>query len=163
MFATRGKYSEFDPNSTEAVEKSPMRTSRDSYRSWGLGLLALLLAAACASPTGPPLTVEVRTPTGDLIPPATPVLQSTTGDPAICCCRVVGTVANLSTVAVHITLQFEAFAGTDPEPTGTAIDFLEAVPAMTDGPYNAVGFVQPCSDIDRVELSDVDLRAAEGF
>ena len=152
----------FRQNSTSLAGKSKIRKSQRNHHSWGLGAVALMLAAACASPTGPQLVVEVRTPDGSLIPTAAPFLESTTGDDDICCCRVRGTVANLSTVPVHVTLQFEAFVGGSQEPTGTAIDFIQALQAMEEHPYNAVGFVQPCSGIDRVELADVDLRAVGG-
>lgn len=126
----------------------------------GVAALVVSVVVACSSPTRPELRVDVLTPDGSLIPSAIPVTQSTTPDATICCCRVVGNVVNRSLIPVHVTLKFEAFENGEDDPVATAFDFLEALQGQAT--YSAVGFIRPCSTIDRVELADVDLRGIGG-
>lgn len=123
----------------------------------------VLSSAACDYTTGPSLTVDVMTPDGDTIPPATPVLEPSNefDDPGICCCRVVGRIMNQSAVGVHATLKFEAFETGVEDPVGTALDFLGSMTPGEERPYTAAGFVQACDEFDRVELADVDLRGLD--
>jgi hypothetical protein len=68
---------------------------------------ALLMAASIVALScndfspGPDLDVEI--PEDEL------AFQATTGDPSLCCCRIVGRVINRSTVPVHVTLRYRAF------------------------------------------------------
>ena len=101
---------------------------------------------------GPPLDVEVPQPSLGLEP------TGQSGDSARCCCLVVGDVTNNSAVAVHVTVQVEAFATGEPEPLGTAVDFVEDLQPGESRRLAASGLLFPCDDIDRLELADVDVR-----
>jgi hypothetical protein len=114
-------------------------------------IASLLLLVACDDFTpGPELQVEVLE--------ASLGLEATTGDDSLCCCLVTGRAINMSTVAVHVTLKFEAFAAGEEEPFGTAIDFMRDLAPGEERQIIAPGLFVPCSEIDRIELVDVDLR-----
>jgi len=122
-----------------------------------LGLATLLCLGACEQAgqdfeEGPPLVVDV--------PEATLALEPTgqSGDSARCCCLVVGEVTNQSVVAVHVTVQVDAFATGEQEPIGTAVDFVEDLQPNESRRIEASGLLFPCDDVDRLELVDVDVR-----
>lgn len=114
-----------------------------------LALLANLPGCREADP-GPDLAVEV--------PRESLAFQPTTGDPALCCCRIVGRVINPSTVAVHVTLRFRAFEPGQSEPSGTAIDFLATVLPQEERQIEATGLLKPCDTYERFVLEDIDVN-----
>jgi hypothetical protein len=73
---------------------------------------------------------------------------------------VVGVIENLSTVPVHVTLQFKAYGTgeTGEEEVGTAVVFLEGLEPAEQRQVDAPGLLIPCSNIERFELVDVDIR-----
>jgi hypothetical protein len=77
---------------------------------------ALVLAGACRGlPTGPSLSAVT---VGALS------LEPTIGNPAQCCCRVVGTVRNDNAVAVHATFKFSAIGDAHDDPLATSLYFV---------------------------------------
>jgi len=89
-----------------------------------------------------------------------PVLQATAGSPAACCCRVVGTVSNRSTIAVHVDVAFDAYEAGDPKPVGRALDFVENLQPGESRDFTAAGFVQSCNSISKVEqVQPLNVRA----
>jgi hypothetical protein len=84
-------------------------------------------------------------------------LAPTGDDPARCCCIVVGHAVNQSAVAVHATVKVEVFAA-ESEPIGTAVDFMEDLQPGEERRIRASGLLVPCTNIERLELVDVDVR-----
>ena len=118
---------------------------------WVGALVVVVGLGGCQDFTqGPALSVEV--------PPSSLALTPTGTSDLECCCKVTGRVVNHSTVPVHATLRFDAFAASGPEPIATAIDFLADIQPNEDRPIEASGILMPCSAIDRFELVDIDLR-----
>lgn len=115
---------------------------RATPRSALLVAAFLALSTSCGFDTGPSLDVEVQRPT----------LRPTAGSASVCCCRVVGSVANRSTIPVHVHVAFDSFAAGEPTPSGQAVDFVENLQAGETRSFDAAGFVQPCSAISRFEL-----------
>lgn len=117
-----------------------------------LCVLISVFLTTCGFDEGPSLQVDVRDT----------VLVPTAGDAALCCCRVVGIIENLSTVPVHVTLQFKAYGTgeneTSEEEVGTAVVFLERLEPAEQRQVDAPGLLLPCSNIERFELVDVDIR-----
>jgi hypothetical protein len=116
-------------------------------------ILALgLSVAGCGSTTGPSLDVSTDQT----------ALASTLGNSQLCCCHVTGVVVNRSTVGVHVTLTYEAYArnreGVE-EKIGTALAFVKDLRPAERRAFTAVGFVVPCASIERRELVDLDVRA----
>jgi hypothetical protein len=113
--------------------------------------LALAFSSACEGFTpGPSLEVEV--------PRESLSLQPTTANSQLCCCRVVGSITNRSSVPVHVTLKFEAYQAGEEEAVAAAVDFLENMQPGEQRSIDASGFLIACSSIDRFELVDIDLR-----
>ncbi len=104
-------------------------------------VLLLFFLPACFD-TGPTLSVVVPEHS----------LQSTLGVDTQCCCLVVGTAINQSTVPVQATLKFTAFEDGDSSSVGTAFEFLRDMQPGEQRSFSASGLVMPCSDIDRYEL-----------
>ena len=101
------------------------------------------LGIACGFETGPTLDVQVENAT----------LRPTTGNSQLCCCHVVGTVVNRSTVPVHVTAEFEGFeAGNTAKPVARALDFLPDMQPSERRSFTAVGFVLPCGTINEFRL-----------
>ena len=129
-------------------------------------LLLALLFAGCSPPdTGPSLVVEIIDPVsgglvsiGDTAPRS--MLEATTGDPNLCCCRSVGLAENLSTVTVHASVRFEALR-TNPDGTeqtiGLALDFLRDLAPGERRPFSGDGLLVSCASIERLVLNEVDL------
>jgi hypothetical protein len=121
------------------------RAPLDRGRRWALAGLATfigvcgLVAAACEdSPTGPSLTnVTVQNLS----------LASTTGNPGLCCCRVVGSARNANTVPVHVTIKFEAHDQPNSEPLSTILFFIKDLQPGATAPIDAPGFIFPCATL----------------
>ena len=99
---------------------------------------------------GPPLRVDVD-------PGFT--AQPTAGRSDLCCCEVIGTAHNLSSVTVHATIRFSANPvnpAVDSE--GTAIDFMPDLLPDEVRPIKAAGLLLPCDHFNRFDLVDVDIR-----
>ena len=113
-------------------------------------ILFFLIDIGCSGfDTGPSLVVDVSQMS----------LEPTLGNSTLCCCRVVGNVINHSTIAVHVTLKFEAFEKGKQEPIATAVDFLDAVEPNESRSFSAAGFARSCGSIDKFLLADKDMRA----
>jgi hypothetical protein len=124
------------------------------------------LTTSCDMETGPELIVDViDEESGQVVAVGgsapLSMLEPTTDDSSQCCCVAVGRAQNLSTVAVHTTLKFEAYRrnadGTE-EKIGAAVDFIKDLSPNEIRPVNAVGFLIPCDSIDSLSLVDVDKR-----
>ena len=115
---------------------------------WVSVFVALLGCVSCSSyEVGPSLPVDVQIQG----------LRATTGDTARCCCHVTGTVVNQSTVSVHVTIRFGAFRGSEVDPFARILYFIRDMEPNETQFFEASGFVYSCSDIDRVEIDDVDV------
>ena len=118
-------------------------------RRLALGLavaLAGALAMACQNGvTGPSLTATI------LQLDLSPTLKVPAGE-NICCCHVVGTVKNTSSVSVHIRLQFPAKdkAGAS---AGAAEVLVTSVPAGATRPFEAVGIQTACGLLDKAQIT----------
>jgi len=112
-----------------------------------LGAAALALAACRGLPAGPSLA---NLTVGTLS------LASTTGNPGLCCCRVVGQVTNQNDVAVHATLKLTAL-----DSQGDSIEtVLHFVPDLEPGAtrdIDAHGFVVPCTAINQL-TTEVEVK-----
>ena len=84
-------------------------------------------------------------------------LEPTIGDPALCCCRVVGSVRNSNRVPVHVTFKFSAFDGERADPISTILFFIPDFEPRTDRPIDAHGFIFPCNAIRQLK-TDVDIK-----
>lgn len=92
------------------------------------------------------------------VPVSGEALQATTTNSRLCCCRVVGTVVNRSSVPVHVTLKYEAYRSGQEDPVGVAFTFLRALQPGEQRRFAASGFVIPCSSIDRFVRTETNLR-----
>jgi len=103
------------------------------------------LAIGCQnSVTGPSLTAVV----GSLS--LTPTLKVPAGE-NICCCHVVGTVRNTSSIAVNVQLDFQAKQGGTV--VGTATVMVENVSPDAVRSFEAKGVYAPCSSLDLGQIS----------
>jgi len=110
---------------------------------------ALVLAGACRGlPTGPSLSAVT---VGALS------LEPTIGNPAQCCCRVVGTVRNDNAVAVHATFKFSAIGDAPDDPLATILYFVSDLEPRSVRPIDAHGFIFPCSAIKQLE-TELDVK-----
>lgn len=114
-------------------------------------VLGLAVAAAGAllmgcqnGVTGPSLTASI------LQLDLSPTLKVPAGE-NICCCHIVGTVKNTSSVGVHIRLQFPAKdkAGAS---AGAAEVLVTAIPAGTTRDFEAIGIQKPCSSLEKTQI-----------
>ena len=109
----------------------------------------LTLVGACNRlPTGPSLS---NISVGPLS------LEPTAGDPALCCCRVVGKARNLNTVPVHLTFKFSAFDGERASPISRTLFFISDFRPNTERTVDAHGFVYPCTIIKDLK-TELDIR-----
>lgn len=113
----------------------------------GFGILALGIGACRGLPAGPSLS---NVTVGSL------TLESTTGNPGMCCCRVVGRVTNGNDVAVHATLKFTALDSRG-ESVATIMHFVADLEPGADRDIDAHGFIVPCAAIDRL-TTEVDVK-----
>jgi hypothetical protein len=124
------------------------RSSPGTTRGWRsraviagafVSLGAFGLAACEDSPTGPSLTnVTLQNL----------ALTSTTGNPGLCCCRVVGTARNGNSVPVHVTIKFDAAnPNSTTEPLSTILFFIKDLQPGASAPIDASGFIFPCATL----------------
>ena len=113
-----------------------------------LALLPLLLAGCNGLPTGPSLS---NISVGPLS------LEPTAGDPAICCCRVIGKARNLNTVPVHLTFKFSAFDGERATPISRILFFISDFRPGIERTIDAHGFLYPCTIIKELR-TELDIR-----
>lgn len=109
----------------------------------------LLTGMSCRGlPTGPSLSdVTVSSLT----------LQPTIGNPAQCCCRVVGTVTNENSVAVHATFKFSAIGDNPDDPLATILYFASDLEPRAARAIDAHGFIFPCAAIKQLK-TEVDVK-----
>ena len=120
-------------------------TTNDARRSgaplWVVATTIWLVS--CQSlPTGPSLA-EVSI--------APPTLRTTTGNPGLCCCRVVSLATNLNDVAVDVTVTFAAFNVLQREPFASTVFFIPELPPRQTRAIDAPGFLTPCDAINHVK------------
>jgi hypothetical protein len=84
-------------------------------------------------------------------------LQSTTGNPALCCCRIVGAARNDNGVSVHVTLKFSAFDGVIADPITKILFYIGDIEPGGSRQIDAPGFVYPCQVIKRL-TTEVDMK-----
>ena len=126
-------------------------------------------AAACSHTTGPSLSAQVTSqnlvPTLTLpqivpVPPATLGSAPPPNPATVCCCRVMGTVQNTSSIPVNINLFFHATT-TDGQCPGNAQEIqngctgqasVNNVAAGAAASYSASGILKPCALVSSVSL-----------
>jgi hypothetical protein len=110
--------------------------------------VAIAFVAACRGlPTGPSLNDVTL---GSLR------LEPTIGNPGLCCCRVVGTVANNNAVAVHATLKIDALDDRG-ESMARILYFVPDLEPGSSRPIDAHGLIFPCSAIKQLK-TEVDVK-----
>ena len=109
-------------------------------RALMLGLLITVMASCSGLPQGPSLSNAVLRNVS---------LESTTGNPALCCCHVVGTAENDNTVPVHLTILVAAFDSHN-NSLETILHFVPDLQPGASTPFDAPGFVIPCSSISSI-------------
>ena len=111
-------------------------------------IVIAIVAAACRGlPAGPSLS-DVTV--GSLS------LEPTIGNPGLCCCRVVGTVANNNDVSVHATLKIDALDGQG-ESLARILYFVPDLEPRTSRAVDAHGFIFPCAAIQQLK-TEVDVK-----
>jgi hypothetical protein len=113
-----------------------------------VGALVLIGSACRGLPAGPSL--------GAVIVSAL-TLQPTVGNPALCCCRVVGSVRNDNDVAIHATFKFSGIGDNPDDPIATILYFVSDFEPRTTRPIDAHGFIFPCTAIRRLE-TELDVK-----
>jgi hypothetical protein len=109
------------------------------------GLTLVFLATsfvACSHPTGPSLSATILTQS--LVPTGSGVSAA-----SICCCHVVGTVQNTSTIPVDMILDWSATDNVG-NVLGLATDFEKNVSPGATTSYNAAGIFASCSAVAQV-------------
>lgn len=114
----------------------------------GLGALCLGLASCRGLPEGPSLSNIVV---------SNITLTSTTGNRALCCCRVAATARNNNRVPVHLTIKYSALDGVDTEPIATVLQFVPDLWPGTERAVEAAGLIVPCQAIRDLK-TEVDVR-----
>lgn len=125
-----------------------MRLGRRSMTGIATLAVVALLWSCHGLPTGPSLSNITVSPLS---------LQPTAGDPALCCCRVVGTAKNLNVVAVHATFKFSAFDGINASPISRILFFLSDLRPGVERQIDAHGFLYPCNIIKELR-TELDIR-----
>jgi hypothetical protein len=114
-----------------------------------VSLAATLFAVACGFSEGPTININVESQR----------LLATTGNNGFCCCHVVGTVLNQSTIVVSATIEFEGFEAGNEKVAANARDFLANLQPNERRTYTATGFVRPCSSLSSFRLvQPIDVR-----
>jgi hypothetical protein len=107
--------------------------------------------ASCDHVVGPDLSAEIESQS--LIPTAT-VEEADPFEPSnICCCRVIGSVRNTSSIPVNVSLRFNA-TNLDGGAVGQAVAYVENIPVGGSKPYEAPGIFSACSRIGAVVPSE---------
>ena len=104
-------------------------------------LCALVAVSGCQDlPTGPSLKdFQVSGVAGS------PTIANS---PNLCCCHVVGTATNRTTVPLHATIQFTGFDVRGQE-LSTILYFIQDMAPGASHSIDAPGFIVPCSAISR--------------
>jgi hypothetical protein len=126
-----------------------------------LVVLAVALAsygASCDHVAGPELSAEIETQV--LVPTATEEEADPLEPSAICCCRVTGSVRNTSSIPINVSLRFNGY-NVDGGAVGTAVAYVENIPAGGTGSYSAAGIFSACDRLSRVEASQFVLGVFE--
>ena len=111
--------------------------------------IALAVVAGCRGlPAGPTLSNVSVSPLS---------LLPTAGDPALCCCRVIGTTTNDNSVPIHATFKFSAFDGVNATPISRIIFFVGDFRPGAERPIDAHGFLFPCVVIKELR-TELDVR-----
>ena len=114
-----------------------------------VSLAATIFAVACGFSEGPTINIQVESQR----------LLATTGNSTFCCCHVVGTVLNQSTIVVHATVEFEGFEAGNEKVAANARDFLANLQPNERRTYTATGFVRPCNSLNSFRLvQPIDVR-----
>jgi hypothetical protein len=113
-----------------------------------LGILGATLASCRGLPDGPSLSNIVV---------ANITLGSTTGNTALCCCRVSATATNNNKVPVHLTIKYSALDGIDQDPIATILQFVPDLRPGASRAVEAAGLIVPC-DAVRDLRTEVDVR-----
>lgn len=117
-----------------------------------LALGAAFTIACQNGVVGPSLTATVQTISLSPTFPFTP--GNATSEQAsrnICCCLVVGTVQNTSSITAHIELRFPATS--QGQNAGTAIDLEKDVPSQAGRSFSAVGIQAPCNTLSLSQIT----------
>ena len=110
------------------------------------GVLGLAFGLLCCShPTGPSLTAVVLSQ--KLISTAPGTLGEQT-----CCCHILGSVQNTSTINVDITLDWYPTDASG-NSLGLATDFEKNMAPGAVAPFNAAGIFAPCSQVNPASLT----------
>jgi hypothetical protein len=129
-----------------------------SHAPFVVALAFATYGASCDHVAGPALSAEIVAQ--DLVPTAT-VQEADPFAPAdICCCRVDGRVRNTSSIPVNVSLRFNGY-NQDGGAVGTAVAYVENVPAGGTSSFNAAGIFAACSHISRVEATQFVLGVFE--
>lgn len=110
----------------------------------GVALVGALTLACQNGVVGPSLTASVLTLS------LSPTLKVPAGE-NICCCHVVGTVKNTSSVNVHVELRFPAVA--NGQNVGTAVDLERDIAPNGVRAFEAVGIQSACSSLSLAQIS----------
>jgi hypothetical protein len=114
-----------------------------------LGAALVSITAGCRGlPQGPSLSNVTVSPLR---------LEPTLDDPALCCCRIVGSVRNDNRVPVHATFKFSAFDGERTEAISSILFFIPDFQPRTDRPIDAHGFIFPCNVIKELK-TELDIK-----
>ncbi len=106
------------------------------------------LASCRGLPTGPSLSnVVVRNV----------ALKATTGNTALCCCRVTASAENNNRVPVHVTIKFSALDGVKADPIATILYFVPDLEPGSTRAVDAAGFIFPCNAIRDLK-TEVDVK-----
>lgn len=117
-------------------------------------LLAGFASAGCNHAQGPSLSASVETLR---LSPSSADGNAATVLPA-CCCRVVGTVRNTSSIPVNVSLRFPATDARGKN-LGVAVDYVQNLAAGSSGAYDAAGILAACSQVVESRLrSDLQIE-----
>jgi uncharacterized protein YfcZ (UPF0381/DUF406 family) len=115
--------------------------------------LGIAFTFACQNGVvGPSLTATIQTISLSPTFPFTP--GDATGEQAsrnICCCLVVGTVKNTSSITAHIELQFPAISAG--QSVGTAVDLEKDVASQAVRSFSAVGIQAACNTLSLTQIT----------
>jgi hypothetical protein len=118
-----------------------------------LALGAAFTIACQSGVVGPDLTATIQTMSLSPTFPFTP--GDAVGEQAsrnICCCLVVGTVKNTSSIAAHIELQFPATT-LQGQNAGVGVDLEKNVDPGAVRAYSAVGLQAACNTLSLTQIT----------